>query len=260
MTHDHDNPAPADGNRPASYPQGVFVPTAGSCQIVLIRHGQSEPYISGRPFPLVDGHGDPRLTELGRAQARWVAERLRTEPIKAIYVSSLTRTHETAAPLADHLGLTPRMVPDLREVFLGVAEGGRLREMAATGHPDVQRLRETGDWSVIPGAESNRELTARTVAAVRSIADNHPDQMVAAFCHGGVINAVLSYAVGCIRPVFFGARHTSINHLVIEQSAAADVDQVHDSNEHHGQRPGWIVRSFNDGAHAGTLADDHPIG
>lgn len=260
MTHDHDNPLPSDEPRSASYPQGFFAPTPGSCQVLLIRHGQSEPYISGRPFPLVDGHGDPRLTELGRAQARWVAERLRTEPIAAIYVSSLTRTHETAAPLAHRLGLTPRTMPDLREVFLGVAEGGRFREMAANGHPDVRRLRETGEWSAIPGAESNREVAARTVAAMRSIADNHPDQMVAAFSHGGVINAVLSYAVGTIRPVFLGARHTSINHLVIEPSAVADVDQLAASTSHRGPGSGWIIRSFNDGAHAGTLAGDNPIG
>ncbi len=255
MTSDHHNPT-FDGTPPSSYPQGFFVPNAGSCQVLLIRHGQSEPYISGSPFPLVDGHGDPRLTELGRAQAGWVGERLRTEPIEAIYVSSLTRTHETAAPLARHLGLTPTIVPDLREVFLGVAEGGRFREMSATNHPDVQRLRETGDWSAIPGAESNRQLAARTVAAVRSIADNHPDKMVAAFCHGGVINAILSYAIGSARLAFFGARHTSINHLVVEPSATADVDGPGFS----GRQPGWIVRSFNDGAHAGTLSGDRPIG
>ncbi len=246
----------SDGTPLTSYPQGFFVPNAGSCQVLLIRHGQSEAYVSGNPFPLIDGHGNPRLTELGRAQARWVGERLRTEPIEAIYMSSLTRTHETAAPLARHLGLTPTIVPDLREVFLGVAEGGRFREMAATNHPAVQRLRQTGDWSAIPGAESNQQFAARTVAAVRSIADNHPDQMVAAFCHGGVINAILSHAIGSARLAFHGARHTSINHLVIEPSATTEIDGPGDSGRHSG----WIVRSFNDGAHAGTLAGDRPIG
>lgn len=256
MTHDHHDPEPFDTHTSSGYNQRPFVPSPGSCQVLLIRHGQTEPYFPERPFPLVEGHGDPRLTELGRAQARWVGERLRSEPVEAIYVSSLTRTHETAAPLAGHLGRTPVVIPDLREVFLGVAEGGRFRQMAATNHPDVQRLRATGEWSAIPGAESNHQLTTRAVAAVRSIANDHPDRMVAAFCHGGVINAVLSFAVGSTRPVFLGARHTSISHLVVEPQAVANVGPVDGSES----ASGWIVRSFNDTAHAGTLACDRAIG
>lgn len=227
----------------SSYPQTFFEPPAGAGQVLLIRHGQSQPFTPGNPFPLVDGHGDPELTELGRYQADLVGKRLATEPIDAIYVSSLTRTHQTAAPLAQALSLTPTVEPDLREVFLGDGEGGRFRQMAHEGHPAALAVRQNKEWGEMPGAETNQQLTERTVAAVRRIATNHSDQLVAAFCHGGVIAAVLGYAMEVGAMSFGGARHTSINHLVVEPPATGP--------------DGWTLRLFNDGSHSGTLTGDH---
>ncbi len=250
-TTDHDplsGHGPAEEAHPetisATYAQHFYEPPPGSSQVLLIRHGQSEPYRPGRPFPLVDGHGDPRLTELGHFQAERVADRLASEPIGAIYVSSLTRTKQTAAPLAERLGLTPIVEPDMREVFLGEGEGGRMREMAANGHPAILAMRATAEWGEIPGAETNRQLTERTVGAVRRMAAAGHDGLVAAFCHGGVIAAVVGYAIDVGALTLTGARHTSISHLVIEQPAT---DPAH-----------WTLRLFNDGAHAGTLTGDHP--
>lgn len=229
-----------DGPR---YPQLFFQPPARAGQVLLIRHGQSQAFDPANPFPLVDGHGDPPLSELGQLQADLVGQRLADEPVSAIYVSSLTRTHQTAAPLAERLGLTPNVVPDLREVFLGEGEGGRMREMMANEHPAALAMRRTGEWGEIPGAETNAQLTDRTVGAVRSIAEAHPDELVAAFCHGGVIAAVLGAVmdVGAMR--FAGARHTSISHLVIEPP-------TEDPST-------WTLRLFNDGAHSGGLTGDH---
>lgn len=227
----------------ATYAQTFYQPPDGASQILLIRHGQSQPYVPGRPFDLVDGHGDPHLTELGHHQAGLVAQRLATEPISAIYVSSLTRTHQTAAPLAERLGLTPIVEPDLREVFLGQGEGGRMREMSANDHPAIVAMRANAEWGEIPGAETNRQLTERTVGAVRKIAAEHREGLVAAYCHGGVIAAVTGYALDVGALTLTGARHTSISHLVIEQPAT---EPAH-----------WTLRLFNDGAHAGTLTGDH---
>ncbi len=247
---DHD---PLSGHAPAeeahaetlsaTYAQHFYEPPPGSSQVLLIRHGQSEAYRPGQPFPLVDGHGDPGLTDLGHFQADLVGRRLASEPIGAIYVSSLTRTKQTAAPLAERLGLTPIVEPDLREVFLGDWEGGKMREMAAKDHPAIQAMRAKADWGEIPGAETNRQLTERTVGAVRQIAAAGHDGLAAAFCHGGVIAAVVGFALDVGALTLTGARHTSISHLVIEQPAT---DPAH-----------WTVRLFNDGAHAGTLTGDH---
>lgn len=225
-----------------SFPQLLFQAEPGACQILLIRHGQSAPFVPGQPFPLVDGHGDPPLTDLGHHQAELLAGRLVHEPISAIYVSTLTRTHQTAAPLAARLGLEPTVERDLREVHLGIGEGGLFRQMASENHPAVVAMRANREWGEIPGAESNREVQARTVGAIERIAAAHTDQMVAVVCHGGVIGAVVAHAVGAPPFAFHGARHTSISHLVVNPAG-------------HDER--FILRSFNDGAHAGTLTADH---
>jgi probable phosphoglycerate mutase len=240
------SPDAEPGQAADTYPQHFYEPPTRAGQVLLIRHGQSQAFRPDAPFPLVDGHGDPPLSPLGEHQAVLVGERLASEPIEAIYVSSLTRTHQTAAPLASRLGIDPVVEPDLREVFLGIGEGGRFREMAANDHPAAVALRATGEWGEVPGAETNRELTDRTVGAVRRIAAAHPDQLVAAFCHGGVIAAVLGYAMEVGAMSFNGARHTSISHLVIEPPA--------DDPRH------WTLRLFNDGGHSGTLTGDHRPG
>ena len=102
---------------------------------MLVRHGQSEPYVPGRPFDLVGGQGDPALSDRGRAQAEVVDARLAGEEIEAIYVTTLVRTVQTAAPLARMTGLEPRVEGDLREVHLGEWEGGLFRQKVAEGDP-----------------------------------------------------------------------------------------------------------------------------
>lgn len=252
----------ADDDQPRSFPQGFFTPNPDASQILLIRHGQSAPYVPGRPFPLVDGHGNPELTELGHFQAVRVADRLAPEPVSAIYVTTLIRTHQTAAPLARVTGLEPIVEPDLREVFLGEAEGGLLREMFATDHPTARALREHRDWGVIPGAESTAQLTSRVVRALERMADRHRGEMVAAFCHGGVIAAALAHVARTGPGTFFAARHTSINHLVIQDPFGTTPDSVTGDRGRvaavAADERQWIIRSFNDGAHAGSLTGDHP--
>ena len=235
-----------DANRSAQtqYPQTFYQPPTGAGQVLMIRHGQSQAFEPPNLFPVVDGHGDPPLSELGHHQAQLVGSRLATEPIAAIYVSTLTRTHQTAAPLAAALGLEPTVEPDLREVYLGIGEAGRFRQMAAEGDPIVARMRAKREWGEIPEAETNQQLTDRTVAAVRRIATAHPDELVAVFCHGGVVSSVVGWAMGGGAMDFFGARHTSISHLVVEPP---------------GTDPGqWTLRLYNDGGHSGTLTGDHP--
>lgn len=223
-----------------SYPQLLYQPDDGASQILLVRHGQSAPYVSGRPFDLIDGHGDPHLTDLGHHQARLVARRLRDEPIAAVYASNLTRTQQTAAPLAEELGIDIEIDADLREVFLGDGEGGLLREMGATGHPAAVALRANREWGEIPGAETNAQLQARTVGAIERIVGRHANELVAVFCHGGVIGAILGHAAGVNPFTFNGSRHTGISHLVVNPT-------------------GWVIRSFNDGGHSGRLTVDFTI-
>ena len=87
-------------------------------------------------------------------QAERVGERLAGQPIDAIYVTTLRRTAQTAAPLAARLGIEPVVEPDLREVYLGEWEGELFRKQVAEGHPLALQMVTEERWDVIPGAEA----------------------------------------------------------------------------------------------------------
>lgn len=204
--------------------------------MLLVRHGESAPAREGEPFPLVDGHGDPPLSPEGRWQAEQLGLRLSGEQVDAIYVTTLRRTLETAQPLAERLGLSPVVEPDLREVYLGEWEGGAFRFMAARRDPRFLAAMAAEEWGLIPGAETNEQLRARVMPALERIVRAHPDQRVVVVAHGGVIGCVLAVATGSRPFAFAGSDNGSISHLVAV-----------------GDR--WVLRRFNDTGHlAGELS------
>lgn len=224
----------AEGLQPESEPpafrQQPFRPPPGATDILLVRHGQSQAYVDGALFELIDGQGDPPLSAEGEAQARRVGARLASAGIDAIYVSTMRRTAQTAAPLAEVLGLTPRPEAGLREVHLGDWEGGPFRKNVAEGHPIAQRMSAEERWDVIPGAEPAESFASRVRVAIEGIAARHPDQRVAVFTHGGVIGQALALAARSRPFAFTGAENASISRLVITDER-------------------WIVRGYNDTAH-----------
>ncbi len=223
-----------------AYRQPRFRKAPGSTELILVRHGESEPAVPGRPFATVDGHGDPALAPEGREQALRVADRLADQRLDAIYVTSLRRTVETAAPLAARLGLTPTVEPGLREVHLGEWEGGLLRQKMAEGHPLGARMVAEERWDVVPGAEPSEAFSQRVREALVRIVTAHPDQRIAVFSHGGVIGELLRQATGSSRGfAFVGSDNGSISHLVAD-----------------GRR--WVLRRFNDTSHLGAGLDLDP--
>ena len=202
--------------RPKEIRQLKFKPWPGAADLLLIRHGESQAAVEGVTFPMKDGHGDPALHPNGQQQAIAVGERLKTWPIAAIYVTTLQRTHQTAAPLARHLGLTPKVEPDLREVCLGQWDAGLYRLKAAEGDPIFRRSIDNQEWGEIPGAETTAELQARVRNGLLRIASSHPDQLVAVVVHGGVIAAAMSLATGAAPFAFLQAENGSISRLVMD--------------------------------------------
>jgi probable phosphoglycerate mutase len=215
---------------PKAIRQHRFRRPPGATELFLVRHGESEPSVLGQPFPVVDGHGDPALAPEGAEQAERVGERLAAEGVDAIYVTTLRRTHQTAAPLARRIGVEPVVEPDLREVFLGDWEN-TFRHHVADGHPIAARMYAEERWDVIPNAEPAADFSARIRGAVERIVARHPDGRVVVVTHGGVIGDLVRQAVQSPRGfAFVGADNASITHLVV-----------------HGDR--WVVRRFNDTAH-----------
>lgn len=209
-----------------------FSAPPGATEILLVRHGESAPFADGAVFPMRDGQGDPPLHPDGQRQAELVAERLIStgERIAAVYVTTLQRTHQTAAPLVSRLGVQPIVVPELREVFLGEWEGGEYRRRFADGDPITRRLFTEQRWDVIPGAETAETFAARVERGVSRIAAAHPDQLAVAVVHGGVIGQVMQHATGATGFAFNGADNASISHIVVHEDR-------------------WMVRCFNDTSH-----------
>jgi probable phosphoglycerate mutase len=212
------------------YRQYRFERPEGATEILLVRHGESEAAVPGKPFALVDGQGDPALATAGQDQAVRVGERLRRLPIDAVYVTSLRRTQETAAPLCEHLGISPIIEADLREVHLGEWEGGVFRIKVHEQDPIYRQMQEEQRWDVIPGAESREELELRIQRGLARIAAKHPNQLVVAVVHGGVIGHILASATSARPFAFQGADNGSISHIVMVEGNV-------------------LVRRFNDSSH-----------
>jgi 2,3-bisphosphoglycerate-dependent phosphoglycerate mutase len=202
----------------------------GATTVLLVRHGESAPAHPDRPFPLVDGHGDPPLDPVGHAQAQRLADRLVDERIDAIYVTNLQRTLQTAAPLAERTGIEPIVEPDLREVHLGEWEGGLLRVRAAAGDPLFQEIFVQERWDVIPGAETLEAFDQRCARGLARIVAAHPDGRVMVVVHGGVIGQLLHQVTGSRRFAFSGADNASISEIVVHERRV-------------------VLRRFNDIAH-----------
>jgi 2,3-bisphosphoglycerate-dependent phosphoglycerate mutase len=215
---------------PRTFSQRPYVGPPGSTELLLVRHGASADSVEGEAFELVEGQGDPPLSEAGHHQAELVAQRMGHELFDGMYVSTLRRTAQTAAPLVDRTGITPIVDADLREVFLGEWEGGLLRQKAADQDPLWDRVMTEQRWDVVPGAESRVAFGGRLRRAVERITSAHPGGRVVVFSHGAAIGELLAQATGSAPFAFLGADNTSISRLVV----AADR---------------WVLRGYNDTAH-----------
>jgi probable phosphoglycerate mutase len=223
-------PSPAVTER--SYPQRDFSRPPEAVEILLVRHGASQAAVEGQPFELLEGQADPPLSPEGELQAQRVAAFLAGEPLRALFITPLCRTAQTAAPIAAATGLEPIVVPDLREVHLGELDGGAFRIALHDGNPIIPEVFEQERWDVIPGAERMEDLAERVRAGIEWIVANVPaSSTVAAVVHGGVIGDVCRQATGSSNFAFVRADNCSITRLIVFPDGR------------------WWIRSFNEGGH-----------
>jgi probable phosphomutase (TIGR03848 family) len=159
--------------------------------VLLVRHGQTP--TTGTLLP--GRAGGLHLSEVGRAQATAVGERLAALPaVDAVYASPLERTRETAGAIAAALGLKVRLDKALLEADIGDWTG---RELKA--------VRKTPEWKVVhsypsgfrfPGGESFVEMQARIVSALERLRTAHAGQTIVAVSHADVIKAAVAHALG----------------------------------------------------------------
>jgi broad specificity phosphatase PhoE len=156
-------------------------------RLLLARHGETD-WNRERRW---QGLADTALNEVGRRQARALAEELAAEPPDAVYTSDLARARETAEIVADALRL-PVVVDDrLREVDVGAWSGLTAVEIE-TRFPGKSR----------PG-ESAEAMGARVIEALLEIAGSHDGGRVLVVTHGGPMRAAWLACGGSLenRPV-----------------------------------------------------------
>jgi 2,3-bisphosphoglycerate-dependent phosphoglycerate mutase len=215
-----------------SFEQSPYELPPGSTEVVLVRHGASEAAVVGSKFPLVDGHSDPALSEPGKAQAEMVAEGLGGDEFSGLFVTSLRRTQETAAPLAEATGLEPVVIPELREVYLGDFEGGEYRIRAGRGDPIIQQVFIEERWDAIPNGESWEDFGARVTSGIeRIVGAVGPNTSAVAVVHGAVIGQLCRQATVSRPFAFVHSDNCSISRLVVLGDGR------------------WLLRGFNDISH-----------
>ena len=120
-------------------------------RLLLLRHGRTHGNTAGALDTAPPGLS---LTELGQRQAEAAARALAERRIEQIFVSTLARTHETAAPLASTLGLEPRVLEGLRSYAQGK---GTQTEILDDTHVRITRLIE-GPQELVWRAHTEPEL------------------------------------------------------------------------------------------------------
>ncbi|PPG12781.1 histidine phosphatase family protein [Rathayibacter sp. AY1C6] len=152
-------------------------------RLLLIRHGQTPSNVAGLLDTRIPG---PGLTDLGRTQAAALPGQLAGEGIGALLVSTMVRTHETAAPLAAALGLEPIERDGIREV---AAAGLEMRgdDAAVEEYMGTVFRWAGGETSIrLAGGETGDEFAARYDAVVAE-AEALGHEVVALVSHGAAI-------------------------------------------------------------------------
>jgi broad specificity phosphatase PhoE len=213
-------------------------------RLILIRHGQTPANVEGILESTVPG---PGLTSLGETQAEELVEALADELIDALFVSTMIRTHLTAAPLVAARGLTPIERAGLREISAGDVEGNTddasVHQYVHTlftwagGHLDVR----------MPGAETGHEVLARF------------DEVVAEAESLGVENVVLVSHGAMIR-AWCGVRTANVDQDFIRDHYVVNtgIVTVEGSTQDGWEVTSWLGSSVSEAAARGVASDHSP--
>ena len=157
-------------------------------RLILVRHGQTEWNAGGR----YQGQSNVALSDAGRKQARFLAERFPVRQLDAIYTSDLDRAKETAECVGKRLGLTVCPEKAFRELSFGDWEGLTYQEISSRWPEEAEKLFTAPDELVIPHGETFRDLQKRALDKIYSLYEKHIDQTVAVFAHGAINKTILA--------------------------------------------------------------------
>ena len=196
-------------------------------ELLIIRHGL--------PVRIDDAGGpaDPELSDEGHAQARRLADWLRHDRIDAVFTSPMRRARQTAAPLAEILGVEPIVDDELAEFDRGQHFYVPLEELKAARDPRYEQLMRGEQMDEVDPYTFREVVTV----AVERVIEAHTGGTVAIVCHGGVINAYASHVLGLDFPLFFQPTYTSINRFLCSSAGHRSVASLNEAGHLLGTRP-----------------------
>lgn len=201
----------------------------------LLRHGQTYANVAGA---LDTAHPGLELTDLGQRQALAAARALAEAGIDAIAISTLTRTRQTAAPLATDLVLSPSEHDGLREIAAGDFEM-RTDEASVRGYLETIGAWLDGDLlREMPGGESGAAFLERYDAAISELC-RRTTASALVVSHGAAIRTWVTHrATGEHAPAHEGLHNTGCITL--------DGDP----------QDGWVIASWQREPIGGAWLDD----
>lgn len=141
----------------------------------LVRHGEKQ-----------KTKGDPPLSPKGREQAKLTAKHLSQFPVKAVFTSPMKRTIQTAAEIANILGIPVSSTPVLLERGnWGDDPNQSLEEFLAMW----QQASKDRGWKP-PVGDSSIQAGKRLEALIDSLLDQ-PVEHIVLVTHGGIITDFL---------------------------------------------------------------------
>jgi broad specificity phosphatase PhoE len=198
-------------------------------RLMLIRHGETDWNATLR----YQGHANIPLNQQGREQAHKTGMRLARYGAAALYSSDILRAAETAEIIGSVNGLTPRPMPNLREIDVGKWEGLTPEELYRRFPEHMAAFDRDPARTVRLGGESYAQLQQRSLVALNDIHAAHPgDELVLAVSHGGTIRALLCHIIG-LDLAHFGR-------LWLDNGSLTEL--------RHGAH-GWRLVRLNDAAH-----------
>lgn len=180
-------------------PGGVTEPLT---TVVLVRHGRTHLTESKR----ISGRGgeDPKLSDLGRLDARMAAQALKQignsgpwsflNPVSAIVASPIQRTVDTANIISNELGLTVTTNENIAEISFGDWDG-HTNEEVKTKWPNEFSAWQ-GSWEIAPpNGESLKDFDARVAQGLVEIVKANQGRTVAVVSHVMPIRGILRKAI-----------------------------------------------------------------
>ncbi|MDT5119496.1 MAG: hypothetical protein QOE30_5235 [Mycobacterium sp.] len=185
-------------------------------QVLLVRHA----------LPLRSEHGqgsDPDLSDEGVAQIARLPEALARFPISRVVSSPQRRAIQTAEPVAAARELSVEVDQRFAEYDRDLPVYIPVEQIRAENPKEWERLAK----GHLPSAVDEDAFRARVLAAVDDlVATADPEDTVAVFSHGGVINLLLHQILGTARLLSFPVDFASVTRLLYSRSGQATVAGV----------------------------------